>query len=123
MSTSDTCVTISPYFVIKDGQIDKARQFMTALVEKTKSEEACLYYGFTIHGNRLHCREGYRDGAGALAHLDNVGALLGEWLESGSVELTELQIHGAEAELAKLREPLAGMNPDYWVLEQGFRNP
>lgn len=55
-------------------------------------------------------------------HLDNVGPLLQEMLGSGKVELTELQIHGPERELAKLREPLKDLNPTYWVLEYGFRN-
>jgi hypothetical protein len=121
MAASDKCVSISPFFVIKDGQLDNVRAALPKFVEKTKSEDGCLYYGFSIHGDRLHCREGYRDAAGALAHLENVGAMLGEFLESGMVDLAELQIHGPEEELAKLREPLKGFNPDYWVLEYGFR--
>jgi len=33
-----------------------------------------------------------------------------------------LAIHGPESELVKLREPLAGFHPDFFVLEYGFRN-
>ena len=91
-------------------------------VELTKSEKDCLYYGFRFSGNKLHCREGYTDGDGALAHLDNVGALLQELLSSGIVEVADLQVHGPEEELAKSREPLTDFNPNYWVLEYGFRN-
>ena len=54
-----------------------------------------------------------------LAHLDNVGALLQEALQIA--ELTRFEIHGPEAELAKLREPLAGMKPQFFTLEYGFR--
>lgn len=122
MATNDTCVSICPYFSVKDGEMDKVRAYLEQFVEKTGTEKACLYYGFTISGNRLHCREGYADGDGALAHLDNVGALLQKMLGSGFVELTDLQIHGPEQELAKLRAPLADLNPSYWVLEYGFRN-
>jgi hypothetical protein len=43
-------------------------------------------------------------------------------LDSGIAEFTDLQIHGPEEELAKLREPLADFNPNYWVLEYGFRD-
>lgn len=121
MATTDKCVSISPFFIIKDGQMDNVKNTLLQFVEKTKSEDACLYYGFSISGNKLHCREGYRDGEGVLAHLENVGSMLQEWLESGMVELTALQLHGPEEELAKLREPLAGLNPEYWVLEEGFR--
>jgi quinol monooxygenase YgiN len=121
VATTDKCVSISPFFIIKDGQMDNVKNTLLQFVEKTKSEDACLYYGFSISGNKLHCREGYRDGEGVLAHLENVGSMLQEWLESGMVELTALQLHGPEEELAKLREPLAGLNPEYWVLEEGFR--
>ena len=119
--TTDRCVTINPYFAVKDGALDKVRAYLPKFVEKTQGEPACLYYGFTLCGDQLHCREGYRDGDGVLAHLDNVGALLDEFMSAGIVEMTALQIHGPEAELAKLREPLAGLNPEYWVLEYGFR--
>lgn len=121
MATSDKCVTIGPYFVIKEGRRGEVDSYLSKFVERTKSEDGCLYFGFSLHGNRLHCREGYRDAEGALAHLENVGGLLQELLGSGIVELTELQIHGPEEELAKLREPLKDFNPDYWVLEHGFR--
>jgi hypothetical protein len=43
-------------------------------------------------------------------------------LDSGMVEITDLQIHGPEEELAKLREPLKDFGPNYWTLEYGFRN-
>ena len=121
MATNDTCVTIHPYFKVKDGQMDEVKSYLERFVEMTRSEDGCLYYGFSFDGDKLFCREGYVDGDGALAHLGNVGALLGEMLESGIAELTELQVHGPEAELAKLREPMAALNPTYWALEYGFR--
>ena len=122
MATDDKCVTIQPYFAIRNGGVDDVRSYVEQFVTLTKSEPGCLYYGFTFCGNRLHCREGYASGAAALAHLDNVGSLLTEMLDSGKAELADLQIHGPEEELAQLREPLAGLNPSYWVLEYGFRN-
>ncbi len=122
MGTSDKCVTIHPYFKIKAGNLDKFRGYCEKFIKLTKSEKDCLYYGFTISGDKAHCREGYKDGDGALAHLDNVGALLKELLDSGIVELTDLQLHGPESELAKLRGPLADLNASYWELEYGFRN-
>ena len=122
METEDRCVTIEPYFSMKEGEWDSVRGYLEKFVERTRSEPGCLYYGFTRCGNRLHCREGYADGDGALAHLGNIGPLLQELLGSGKAELTDLQVHGPEEELAKLREPLAELNPSYWVLECGFRN-
>jgi quinol monooxygenase YgiN len=122
VATNDKCVTIVPYFQIKESEMDKIKSYLQRFVDMTGSEKGCLYYGFTICGNKMHCREGYANGEGALAHLDNVGALLQEFLGSGMAELTDLQIHGPEEELAKLREPLKGLSPSYWVLEYGFRN-
>lgn len=67
----------------------------------------------------MHCREGYADAEGALAHLENVDALLKQLL--GMAELTRLEVHGPGEELDKMREPLTELNPAYFILEYGFR--
>jgi hypothetical protein len=51
--------------------------------------------------------------------LENIGTLLQEALKIS--ELTRLEIHGPEEELAKLREPLAELQPQFFTLEYGFR--
>ena len=122
MATDDQCVTIQPYFVVKEGELEKATAYLEKFVKQTRPEKGCLYYGFSRDGNQLHCREGYANAVAALAHLKNIGPLLKEALASGLIELTELQVHGPEEELAIMREPLADLNPTYWVLEHGFRN-
>ena len=122
MATDDRCVTIQPYFVIKDGDLENVQPILEKFVELTSSEKGCLYYGFSRDGDQLHCREGYANALAALAHLKNIGPLLKEALESGLMELTDLQVHGPEEELAILREALADLSPTYWVLEHGFRN-
>lgn len=119
MATNDTCCTIVPYFKIPEGKMEVFKDFCGKFVEKTGSEEKCLYYGFSFCGDEAHCREGYADAEGALAHLENVGGLLQEVLKE--VELTRLEVHGPEAELAKLREPMAAIGPKFFVLEYGFR--
>ena len=119
MATDDKCCTIVPYFKVRDGQLDAFKALCEQFVEKTSQEPKALYYGFTFDGDQAHCREGYEDAAGLLAHLDNVGALLGEALEIA--DITRLEVHGPEAELAQLREPLAKLNPQFFTLEYGFR--
>lgn len=119
MATEDRCCTIVPYFKIPAGQEDAFRALCEQAVEKTRGEPKCLYYGFSFRGDESHCREGYEDAEALLHHLDNVGGLLNEALEI--VELTRLEVHGPEQELAKLREPLADLNPQFFVLEYGFR--
>jgi len=122
MATNDSCVTLHPYFLVKEGEIENVKAHLEKFVEMTTSEKDCLYYGFSFCGNKVHCREGYVNADGLLAHLDNVGALLGDVLGSGIMELTDLQVHGPQEELEKLREPMAHLNPSYWALEYGFRN-
>jgi len=119
MATDDTCCTIVPYFRIKDGKAEEFRRLGGEMVAKTKEEPKCLYYGFTFDGDEAHCREGYADAEGLLAHLENVGALLGEALKIA--DIIRLEVHGPEQELVKLRAPLAGLNPRFFRLECGFR--
>ena len=110
-----THVTINPYFKCNEGKLAEFKELLPQFVEKTASEPACLYYGFTINDDVIFCREGYEGAEGLLTHLENVGSLLEQGLAIS--ELIRLEIHGAEAELEKLREPLADLNPDWFVLE------
>jgi len=119
MATNDTCCSIVPYFKINEGKVADFKALCEKFVEQTSQEEKCLYYGFCFNGDIVHCREAYADGEGVLAHLDNVGPLLEEALKIS--ELQKLEIHGPEAELAKVRGPLAELSPDYFILEYGFR--
>ena len=110
MATQDACCTIVPYFKVQAGKLDAFKALCERFVEKTSQEPKCLYYGFSFSGDEVHCREGYEN-AGA--------ALLREALTIS--ELTRLEVHGPEKELAKLRKPLADLNPRYFTLEYGFR--
>ena len=119
MATNDTCCTIVPYFNVPDENLAQFKGLCEQFVERTGQEEKALYYGFSFDGNSAHCREGYVDAEGLLAHLDNVGDLLGEALKIS--EISRLEVHGPESELAKLRGPLADLKPSFYVLEYGFR--
>ena len=119
MSVQDRCCTIAPYFKVSSGNLEVFKELCEQFVARTREETKCLYYGFSFDADLVHCREGYEDAEGLLAHLQNVGSLLEEALTIS--ELTRLEVHGPEAELAKLREPLAKLNPQFFVLEYGFR--
>ena len=82
-------------------------------MEKTASEEKNLFYGFTVNGDEVFCREGYTDAEGLLAHLDNIGALLAEALKIA--DLIRIEVHGPAAELDKLKTPLAHLKPAWFV--------
>ncbi len=119
MATQDKCCSIVPYFKVHPANLDAFKQLCERFVAKSAGEPKCLYYGFSFAGDEAHCREGYADAEAALAHLENVGALLEEALTLA--DLVRLEIHGPEAELAKLRAPLATLKPQFFILECGFR--
>ena len=119
MATQDKCCTIAPYFRVHDGELDSFRELCVKLVEKTDDEAKCLYFGFSFDGNQVHCREGYEDANGLLAHANSVAPLFEEALKIA--EITRLEVHGPKEELAKLREPLSKLNPRFFTLEYGFR--
>ena len=85
MSQADTCCSIAPYFKVHPGKMDAFKALLPRFVEKTRSEPKCLYYAFSMDGDIAHCREGYEGAAGLLAHLENVGPLLGELLQVADV--------------------------------------
>jgi len=119
MTTPDTCCTIVPYFKVHEGQLADFKKGCEEFVETTSLEPNCLFYGFSFSGNEAHCREGYKDAEALLFHLENVGTLLNEALKIS--DITRLEVHGPESQLALLREPLAALNPQFFSLEFGFR--
>jgi len=119
MATQDTCCTLLPYFKIHSGKVQEFKALCEKFVEKSKEEPGCLYYGFSFNGDLAHCREGYRNADGLLAHAQNVGPLLAEILKI--TDVVRVEVHGPEGELDKLRGPLAEFKPQYFKLEYGFR--
>lgn len=117
--TPETTVSIHPYFKPHEGKLDEFIAGMDAFVERTSSEEGVLFYDFTVSSDGIvFCREAYVGGEGALAHLGNVDDLLKAALEIS--DLVRLEVHGAAAELDKMREPLAELPVDWFVLETGL---
>jgi quinol monooxygenase YgiN len=109
-------VSLHPYFKVHPGKFEAFKAGFPAFVKKTANEEKNLFYGFTVNGDEVFCREAYTDAEGLLAHLENIGALLAEALKIA--DLIRLEVHGPAAELEKLRAPLAHLKPDWFVLEE-----
>lgn len=119
MASPDTCCTLVPYFEVADGKLAEFKALCDEFVAKTRTEAKCVHYAFSFSGDAVHCREGYEDAAGLLAHLDNVGPTLQQALKISRI--TRLEVHAPAAELDKLREPLKGLNPQWFTVEDGFR--
>jgi hypothetical protein len=107
-------VSLHPYFKVHQGKIEEIKGSLLRFVEKTATEKQNLFYGFTMNGNELFCREAYETAEGLLAHLDNVGALLAEALKIA--DLVRLEVHGPVEELDKLKKPLAHLEPAFFEL-------
>jgi quinol monooxygenase YgiN len=117
MAQNDRVCTLVPYFDVTPGQMAAFKALVPQFVDRTRQEPGCVHYAFSFDGDSVHCREGYDDAAAVLAHLDNVGALLQQALQVAKI--ARLEVHGPAAELDKLRGPLAGLNPRWYVLDEG----
>jgi hypothetical protein len=119
MFTTDTCCTLVPYFEINDSQLAAFQALGSRFVERTCTEDGCIHYAFSFCGNTAHCREGYLNAEAVLAHLANVGDLLAEALQLAKI--IRLEVHAPASEIAKLKQPLATLNPQFFTLEPGIR--
>jgi quinol monooxygenase YgiN len=108
-------VSLHPYFKVHPGKEEAVKAMLPRFVEKTASESENLFYGFSINGDEISCREAYQSATGLLAHLDNVSALLSEMLKSA--DLIRIEVHGPADELKKLKAPLAHLKPHWFALE------
>jgi quinol monooxygenase YgiN len=119
MFAPDTCCTLVPYFEVQDGQLDAFKALARKLVAKTRTEPGCMHYAFSFSGNLAHCREGYADAAALLAHRENVAELLGQALKIAKI--VRFEVHAPQAEIEKLRGPMASRSPQFFALEEGIR--
>ena len=115
----DTCCTLVPYFEVPEGKIAVFKELSPKFMERTRTEEGCIHYAFSFSDNIVHCREGYVDASAVLAHLQNVGELLDEVLKIAKI--IRLEVHAPASEIEKLREQLASLNPQFFVLDEGIR--
>src|SRR5712692_1079583 len=68
-------VSLHPYFKVHPGKLVAVKAGFARFMEKTATEKDNLFYGFSVNGDEIFCREAYESAEGVLAHLDNIGAL------------------------------------------------
>lgn len=110
-------VSIHPYFRVKPGKMPEAKKLLQQMVALVTSESDNLYYDFTINGDVVFCREAYAGAEGLLKHVENVGPVLAEYLKIA--DILRVEVHCAAADLEKLKGPLAGLKPEWFVFECG----
>ena len=111
--------TIQPTFTLKDKAA--AEPFMKKCVDLTRNEKGCMYYGWTIQGDKLFCREAYVDAAAVQAHLDNIVPSVGEMLDSGAemldsgaASLDKIEFHGPKASWPTFKKSADALGAIYW---------
>src|SRR5262245_36142439 len=112
MSHATGVVSIHPYFKAKPGKLAEAKAMLPKFVAQATNEKLLLHYDFTINGDEIHCRESYIGAEGAAVHLENVDAVLKDFLKV--VDLTRLELHGPAAELDKLKSRVGDLNPSWF---------
>ena len=110
-------VSIHPYFRVKPGKMEEVKNFLKRMVSLATTEPGNLYYDFTIKGDVVFCREAYAGAEAVLKHVEGIGPVLAEYLKVADV--LRVEVHGGAEELEKLKGPLAGLNPEWFVFECG----
>ena len=95
----------------------EAKNLLRQMVARTSTEQANLFYDFTINGDVVFCREAYIEAEGLLKHIESIGPILAEFLKIS--EVLRVEIHGTHANLEKLKGPLAKLNPEWFEFECG----
>ena len=113
---SDLC-TMHAYFRVEDESGVAAA--LAELVDKSRAEDSCMYYGWTRAGRTLFCREGYTGAAGILAHLANVSACGGL---TNFAKPQRIEIHGPKEEIAKLQQTADEMGATCYTRQSGFQH-
>ncbi len=107
-------VSFHPYFRVPSDKLAFLKVILPEFVARTRNETGNLFYEFTINGDEVFCREAYVNAEALLEHLDNIGEMLAATLKMA--ELIRLEVHGPAAQLEQLKEPLAHLNPVWFVI-------
>jgi quinol monooxygenase YgiN len=107
-------VSLHPYFKVPPEKLDALKGILPEFIAKTRDEVGSLFYEFSVNDDEVFCREGYENAEAVLAHLENVDAMLQAAM--GMAELIRIEVHGPAAQLAKLKRPLAHLNPVWFTL-------
>ena len=68
MELSDTTVTMHPYLKVSNENLESFKRLAQDLLETTRGEMGCLYYGFSYSDGEAFCRVGYKNAESLLAH-------------------------------------------------------
>lgn len=102
---------------IPPGDLAEFKLLAAEALEIAKGEDATMWYSWFFNDDETVCvaQESYRDSDAVLAHLGNVGELLGKLVEAGGG--IKLEVFGNPS--AQLREATAALEPSVYSFFQG----
>ena len=106
-------------FRIHPGQLEAFKEIAATMIEAVREKEkgiGCLQYDWFYNETRSECivREIYRDSDAVLAHMGNVGPMLGQL---AAISELSLQVCGTPSEA--LKKASEGMDITYYSFEAG----
>ncbi len=120
----DTALSLEPYFKIREGKVADFKAYFTnkvLTIYENRGAEKTINYGFSYNGNYMHCRESYRDAAGFLKHMENVGAYI-DYVLKHFADVHKISCHGPKEEVDKCREALKPLGTKFYNLEWGYQH-
>ena len=112
-------VSIHPYFKVHPGKLEAFKALLPEMIAKAAAETGTLYYDFTVGDDVVFCREAYAGAEALLQHVASVDPIIQRALQIA--DLVRIEVHGSAGELAKLKEPLAPLQPSWFVFQAGVR--
>ena len=111
-------IQITAKFKIHSGKVEEFKKIAAQCVPTVKAnEKGVLQYDWFFNPGETECvvRETYSDSNAVLAHMGNIGALLGQILAMSDLHL---EIYGNMSE--ELKNAAAGLNPKVYSFYQGL---
>ena len=111
-------IQLTAKFKIHTGKVDEFKRIAADCVTAVKKNEpGALQYDWFFSPDESECivRENYADSNAVLAHMGNVGELLGQLLSMADFEL---EIFGNISE--ELKNAAAGLNPKVYSFYKGL---
>lgn len=119
----DTSVTCRTYQTVHEGKLKDFQKDIPLFHSKVDPAAERLHrYGFCFDESQgqFFCRQAYDDAEGFQLHMANCKEA--EGIAMSISQLALIEIHGPEAELARLRPILEPFNPRFYAAESGSKS-
>jgi len=111
---SDQHLSVAVIFDVPAGE-DYKSYFPKFYAKVKAGTKDCLYYGFATCGNKVLCREGYKNGEAMLAHSNEVKEDLEGMMTKMGKERVKIICSGPASEIAKVKPHVTGRLPIKFV--------